>query len=716
MWQWKGAGHELPARIPGSLELDLLSCGLIPPPETGLNARAGEWAALRTWILEKNFSIPQTERVFARAEGIQGQGMLCLDGEEVAAFSGGDWEIELTSWVQEKEEAKLSLCFSPSLPQGEPPFATLGVSGGVFLRGVNQMRICHVYALPKISNGYGILEVRSDVEAYVPGRYTFHLSVMYGNETLVNETAVEKLPAAKTRLTHHLIVPLPKRWELRKENKPYLFRVQAERSGFVCDQKILETGFREITFAAQPAMQPQLEGKRIFLQGTEWPAADALTIRRETILKRLDLLEEMGCSCLRVRGRQSDWFYEETDRRGILVWQILPTAEKEALEVLQQVHFHPSLLAYGCEAVYSGFNRPADSLHPVVRALEMMVSAEDGAHPFFGPVPSGPVAIPAREDLGCGKCVDVIGPDKYPGPEVLCRDQNADDALAKTVSCPAFAGNMEELAGNEELPWPPKGPLWRDRSRRFAPTEMKEWFGEVPKREDAATLSRFLQAQMLQYAAERARMRESSAVGFFVSGAMESVPSLYGPSLFDGNDTPRPAYFALKAAFSKLHVCAKLDAFAYYAGTNFEARMEVIGAEEAPGPLKVHAALLLPDGTALSEGIFSVENPELRQEAGILRAQMPEHPCTLTLRLRLLRLEEEIEKNDYTICVGLQALLWAAAHLPYASVRERDGEWVNECGITAVGVLGGGYGSLLPGEKRKKREEKIEGLNLEPIC
>ena len=709
MWQWKGAGYELPARIPGSLASALIAENVIPGPESGLSSRDGEWAALRAWSLRGCLQVPEGERVFLCARGVCGEGHLTVNGQDAGAFTGGDWEKEITGAVQERGQAEIALDFAPQLPEGTPPTAGLRVSGGIRLRAVSQARLCRVRVIPRLTDGYGVAEIHTETEPYVPGRYTYRLSAVYGDEVLACEQVQLQLPAVRGWAVHRLIVPIPHRWKAGEENRPCLISVELERAGLQCDKRVLTTHFRAAEFAADPAMQVTLEGRRIFLKGADWPVPDALNTEDAWIDRRLSLLAEMGCNCLRVHGLQTDHFYDETDRRGMLIWQLFPADAARAEEILDRVHSRPSLLAYGCEPVYAAFNRPADGTHPVIAELERLTGEADGLHPFFGTVPGGPVARPGREDLGRGRCRDVVGPERYPGPEALCSEQNMDDALVRTVSCPAFAAR----AADEALPWPPAGPLWEHASR--APYDadlMREWFGSDPGLRQAVGLSRFLQGQTLRYAAERARMRQNRAAGFFAGGALETVPSLYGPALFDGTE-PRPAYFELQTAYRPLHACARLDSMAFFCDTQMEAEIGLLCDANEPGPLTVEASLLLPDGTALARAEFPATGEAGAHTLGLFSAHIPVHACTLVLRLRVLYLGEERETSDLVLCAVMRAMLWPLANLPYASVA-RDGDvWRNTCGVAALGIrTREGCRTLLPGEATAFPPE--EGLNLEP--
>lgn len=722
--RWAGEGHSAPASIPGRLLGALLDAGIAEDPSVGLQSRANEWIALRPWMLHGTVPLDtlDAERFFLFAQGVRGTGMLYINGEAAGPFPSGDFQVDITKHAAGRPEIRVTLAFAADLPMGAPPMPCAGIDGALGVRGVSQLLIEDAAFAPRIVDGYGVLESKVSVRAYMPGRYTFRYAAVYGEETLGTEEITERLYATQTQVTHRFIVPIPKRWTPGAKNEPILIRLLVSRSGISCDDRIMTTGFREVAFLQAPAMQCLVEDTRVFLKGAEWRGFAQACLTPEETDRRVSLLERAHINCLRVYGPESDALYDALDARGILLWQVLPHDAEQAASIIRRVRHRPSLIAYGAESLYRAFNLPADGYHPVISALAAAVGKLDGYTPFFGPIPGGPVATPGRDDLGRGRLYDVLGPTQYPGPDSFFRDMNLDDALIRTVACPAPALSLESLAGN--LPfWPPEGPLWLHRAlgKPDLPA-LREWFdADLQDPILAARLLRVLQAETVRYAVERARMRAQGAAGVFVQDMFERLPSLFSTALMD-RDTPRPAYYALESALRPLHACARLDSMGYYCGTSFDAMLCLLADHVEPGPVTVRARLYLPDGNILAEAAY--DGPPETAERGVLSATLPDHPCALVLRVTAERFGQVLDVNDYTICVALHALLWPMAHAPFAAVRWDGSRLLNDCGQTALCLSTGawtdpayaGYGALLPGEIRAVGQEiLLEGLNLEPI-
>ncbi len=715
--RWSGAGHTFPATLPGRLLPALCGAGLASPPDTGFSSREAEWALLREWALtgECDLSGFCAERAFLVGRGVQGRGTLLVSDEPVCPFPAGDFEIEITPHAVGREKITVSLRFDSMQPEGMPREARLGVDGALFLREASQLHIDEWKLIPRLIDGYGVLEARPTVTPYVPGRYVFRYAAMLGDEVLATEEITEKLHAAPASLLHRMVLPVPRLYIPGEENPPVVVRLTVSRAGIVCDDRLLTTGFLPASFADAPPLQLLVRDAPFFLTGAEWGETAFAPLTSDEIDRRIALLEKAHIRCIRADGLMPDAFYDTLDAKGILLWQVLPLETDAAASVIRRVRHRPSLIAYSCRAVYQGFNRPAELSHPVVHALLDEVTRLDGAHPFFGPTPGGPVARPGRDQIGAGVCRDVLGPISYEGPETFYRDMNLDDAMIRTVACPAPAPGAPlsdpALFAHHGVPLPDAAAL-------------AEWFDIKPDNPVAGEILRQMQAETVRYAVERARMRAASASGVFVADPFSAPNAPQSTALVDG-DAPRPAYYALESALRPVHGCAWLDRSAYYCGTPFEAKICLLTDGPALGPLAVRAALYLPDGGLLSDASYPAPNETA--ELGLFRATLPDAPCALTLRITVERLGEVIDENDYTVCVALSALCWPLAHAPYAAVRTvQDLLLVNDCGQTALGVYCGayqdayhpGWGALLPGEKRalvpELQEKDVRGLNLEP--
>ena len=364
---WQGAGYNLPATLPGQLLTALLSAGVAKNPALGLNSRANEWIALRSWTLTGHVSLEHltAERVILCAAGVHGSGMLLIDGIAVAPFAGGDWEMDITAQTAGRMTADIALEFNPQWPTGMPPHASIGVDDGLWLRGVSQLRIHDIQATPSVSGGYGTIALGTAVEPYVPGRYTFRYAVVWGDETLCLEEKTENLHAARTTLAHELVLPVPRSWRPDEPNKAVLLRLTVSRAGKVCDDWLLKTGFAE--------------GKPPFLASVDWNGGT------EELDLRLQKLRQAHINCLRVTGLQPDALYDALDREGMFFIQRLPEDGAKAQCILRRVRHRPALLSCALDesgASIQSYPGPEALCHQLAGDIGPILSARCPAPPL----------------------------------------------------------------------------------------------------------------------------------------------------------------------------------------------------------------------------------------------------------------------------------------------------------------------------------------------
>lgn len=773
--RWQGAGHTLPASVPGSLHDDLIRAGILKDPRLPLAARENEWAALRAWTLKARIPLADSEadRLFLCARGVCGRGALAIGAETVAPFESGDWELDITRWALSKPEAVIGLRFAPDLPSGTPPRVRAAVAGGLSLRGVNEARVVRWTVVPRIVDGYGVVESAVRVCPYAPGRYTFRYAAVFGTETLCVEKRVERLFAFETELTHRFVVPFARRFEPGQPNEPVLLRLTLERAGRVCDDRMLKTGFAEKT---PPA----------FLAGMDLAAEESDAPSASEMEPRLSLLRSAGLGCVRAYGVQADALYDALDRNGVLLYQALPHGEAEAERVRERVLHRPSLIALEmagpapCEAsgtltpavpvelsapverpappaIFAQRASPASSGSPAPDALSTVSGSPTPIVPSAPPAPDissaslapvflpgslippalpgtsasaasppptspAPLAPPPSSPLAALSaplaCSSAPGSEQALMPEAFYARAHEDKAAIRSIQVPPvfLPGPVRPLP--EGLPpdapfsphpdMPPTPPL--------ALSILRRWFGaDLTEADDVARLSRVLQAELVRYSVEQARL---FARGFFLPDLFERFPGC-SPRALCGAEGLRPAYYALQSAMRPVHACARFASPGGPCGARWHARIFLLSDVPSAGPLKVRAALFRQDGRLIADAAF--DTAPATADLGILAAPLPEEPCALVLRLTVERFGDLLDVSDSLLAASPRAPLRPVWRAEKARIRVQNGEVENRAAVAALGVVCGawahpaypGYGALLAGEKRAVRQENgMEGLNL----
>lgn len=170
----------------------------------------------------------------------------------------------------------------------------------------------------------------------------------------------------------------PELWWPRRYGKQNLYNVKILllKEGKIVTEKEFLFGIRIIHLVRTSMLDANgkgefvfnINGKKIFILGTNWVPLDSFPSRSHEKTKRaLELVEDLNCNMIRCWGGgnwEEDEFYDECDRQGILVWQDFMQAcgrypesheyienyEKEVIYEIRRIRQHP------CLALWAGDN------------------------------------------------------------------------------------------------------------------------------------------------------------------------------------------------------------------------------------------------------------------------------------------------------------------------------------------------------------------------
>ena len=254
------------------------------------------------------------------------------------------------------------------------------------------------------------------------------LSGVYAQEYQVRVEGVcgESRFAVEQKLWHTAAklffeVPDCKLWWPKNAGEPNLYDVTVTllRNGTVCDTYTFAYGFRTVQLERTQSTDSsgsgefcfRVNGKKIFILGTNWVPVDALHCNdQQRLPKALALLDDIGCNMVRCWGGnvyESDEFFDHCDRHGILVWQdfamgcaVYPNEEKfaqrleeEAVCQIKRLRNHPSLALWAgdneCDLALSwgGIKQDPNRNSLTRKVLRRCVELHDYARPYL---PSSP--------------------------------------------------------------------------------------------------------------------------------------------------------------------------------------------------------------------------------------------------------------------------------------------------------------------------------------
>lgn len=509
--------------------------------------------------------------------------------------------------------------------------------------------------------------------------------------------------------TKNFFVKKPYLWWTKDLGEQNLYSVKAELilGDKVIDCVTFDFGFRVFDLLRSSLADENgefcftLNGKRLFVRGTNWVPLDALHSRdAERLPKALELLGESGCNMVRCWGGnvyENEAFFDYCDQNGIAVWQdfamgcatyplsrlVQENLEKEAVAVVKKYRQHT------CLALWAGDNEcdeasafwTAHGLDPnrnvlTRKVLPFVLNLHDPERPYL---PSSPYIDEIAFDSGRGANT----PEKHLwGPRDYFKSDFYTKSEAKFASetgyhgCPAPA-SIEKFIDKDHL-WPyENNQQWlvhatcMEKGFNVAyayriPLMAKQigvLFKEEPQNlEDFAKMSQASQAEAQKFFVERFRMGK---IGWQRTG-------IIWWNLVDGwpqfSDAVTDYYFTKKLAFyvtkrSQTPVCLM------FSEPDENGKLNLIGANETCNDVTVSYTV-----TELSENKVVLTGEATIEENSALKIDLTDY---LGDELRFYVMEwtvnGETHKNYYVSGKG------PFSFKDYYGYMKQSGMWEADC-------------------------------------
>ena len=356
----------------------------------------------------KRFRVPPVQaapRLFVRFDGAAHQAVVRVNGRVAGQHRGGytGFAVEITDLVDREGENLLTVQLDTREDPTIPPFGFVidyltygGLYREVWLEATAESRLTDLFVYtPTLQEA--VVQWTAEL---TPAAAAVRIRLETAEGTLLAE---QTAPAAETGKMQ-LSVPEAQPWDTEH---PVLHHAVAEllnAAGQPIDRKQVTFGFRTAEFRADGFY---LNGKKTFLRGLNrhqsypyigYAAPESLQREDARILQ-----EELHCTAVRTSHYpQSQYFLDECDRRGLLVFTELPgwqhigddNWKDAACEMLQEMLLqnrnHPSIILWGVrinesvddDAFYTRTNKIAHQLDPSratsgVRYLEKSHLLED---------------------------------------------------------------------------------------------------------------------------------------------------------------------------------------------------------------------------------------------------------------------------------------------------------------------------------------------------
>ncbi|MCW5860482.1 MAG: hypothetical protein KIS63_19470 [Caldilineales bacterium] len=368
----------LPARVPGSIQRDLMAAGRLPDLYQALDldavlkgVDAQDW-----WYRAELPAIPPGQRAWLRFEGIDYQAAVTLDGVELGRgagmFARRQWEItpwlaggpaglavrvwgggSLPRWPASRR-LRLQRRLFDRLQNGIPAFSdrlltlkaplhfgwdfaprllAAGIWDQVSLHTARGAAIIDVWARAEWGPERGLV-IRLEVDSERARRAQVGASLIPANFSGDGEENREwEVEIGSGLQVLHLRWPEARLqpWATHDRGFPHLYRLLLwlhDADGLL-DEAETRVGARTVGWEGTGVV---LNGERLFLRGANWIPLDLLRgdeAEDERYRALLSAAVTAGVNALRVwggGGRERQRFYDLCDELGLLVWQEMPIA------------------------------------------------------------------------------------------------------------------------------------------------------------------------------------------------------------------------------------------------------------------------------------------------------------------------------------------------------------------------------------------------------
>lgn len=376
VWQFKQVGKTgwTKATVPGVVQLDLLNAGLIEDPFYGTNEEEIGWIELENWEYQKDFEIAkevlQQDVVELVFEGLDTYAEILINGQSLLLSDNMfcTWRVDckkqlkvgnnrltviFKSPIKEKEAAYKRLGYQ--LPAGNdageikvspfvrkapyhfgwdwgPRIVTMGIWRPVHLEAYSVSKLKDVYfEQTKITPQKAAISTHIQLDYLQVEEEKLQLVIKNGEEILARKE-IQVSPKSSTHKVDFTI-DQPNLWWSNGLGDPHLyeFTVEVLKGDQVLHHHVQKVGLRKIELiqesdAAGTSYYFKLNDRPVFMKGANYIPQDNLLprVEKSDYDQTIENAVAANMNMLRVWGGgiyESDYFYDQCDAAGILVWQ-----------------------------------------------------------------------------------------------------------------------------------------------------------------------------------------------------------------------------------------------------------------------------------------------------------------------------------------------------------------------------------------------------------
>jgi len=396
-WQFKNSKDQkwLPAKVPGTVHLDLMDNKIIPDPFKDENEKKVQWIENEDWDYQTQFTVSSQElkndNIDLIFNGLDTFSEIYLNGKLLKKTDNmfRKWNIPVKQYLKPgnnalqikfqsavntgKELAKKVPFTMPESPRSfvrkaqyqfgwdwGPRLVTAGIWKDVVLEFWNNAKIITVKDLQNNSEKASDLHFEVEIYAQNAGDYTLDLNSIHKKISLKKGTNVISVPYETKGM---------KLWQPngRGEANLYDFKIKLSKDLNNIDVKDIRIGLRTVELVQEKdekgkSFYFKVNGNPLYIKGTNWIPGDSFSPRmtKEKYHKLIKDTKDANMNMIRIWGGgiyEDDEFYKACDENGILVWQdfmfagsfypadeaFLNNVKEEVKDQVNRLQNHPSI-------------------------------------------------------------------------------------------------------------------------------------------------------------------------------------------------------------------------------------------------------------------------------------------------------------------------------------------------------------------------------------
>lgn len=402
-WQFSEVNDTLwmPAKVPGTVQADLLSIGKIPDPFIQNNEDTIQWVSEKNWLYKRRFSVSEAilkkKKHILKFDGLDTYASVYFNDSLILQANNAfrSWEIDLSDVLKAENELRVQFQSPDSIETAEtakldyelpeaprvftrkpqfqygwdwgPTIKTIGIWKSITLASYDIARCTDVFLeTTSISDSLAEVVAKLTIETPHYNEITVEITNRNTDESFVSSFEISP---NQTQYDIPFTIKNPSLWWTHNLGDPFLYDIDVDlkQGRKKLERYSKKLGIRSIELITETdsigeSFYFKLNGKPVYMKGANYIPQQIMhpKVVREEYEHLINDVVAANMNMLRVWGGgiyEDNLFYQLCDAKGVLVWQdfmfacamypgdanFLENAKQEAIENVKRLRQHPSI-------------------------------------------------------------------------------------------------------------------------------------------------------------------------------------------------------------------------------------------------------------------------------------------------------------------------------------------------------------------------------------